>query len=262
MQGKLIRLKRLFRDGKALIAALDHGRRHGPIQGIEDLGCTLDRIVGAGVDAVMMTPAMIQRYWDKITDAYIVARIDGTGTVKSLDESDDRLISSVARAVGSGADAVSVMIYPGSVNESALWEKLAIVVDEAEALGVPVMAEVVPKPPVFKDKYSREAVAYGARIAAEIGADIVKAPFTAGYSEVVKAVPVPLVVLGGAKTETPLDTLRMVEEAVKAGAAGAAIGRNIFQHKSPEAMVKALMDIIHKGISAEEAYRRYLGEEK
>ncbi len=258
MRGKLIRLRRLFSDGKALIAALDHGRRHGPIPGIEDLGATLDRIVGAGVDAVMMTPAMIERYWEKASEAFIVARIDGTGTVKSLDESDDRLISSVARAVGSGADAVSVMIYPGSVNESALWEKLADVVEEAEPLGIPVMAEIVPKPPVFRDKYSREAVAYGARIAAEIGADIVKAPFTPGYRGVVESVPVPVVVLGGAKAETPLDVLKMVEEAVKAGAAGAAIGRNIFQHDKPEAMVRALMDIIHRGLDAEEAYRRHI----
>lgn len=260
MYGKLIRLKRLFRDGRALIAALDHGRRHGPIRGIEDLGATLKTIVEAGVDAVMMTPAMIQRYWETAADAFIVARIDGTGTVKSLDESDDRLISTVRRAVASGADAVSLMLYPGSVNEQALWEKLAKTVEEAEQLGVPVMAEVVPKPPVFKNKYSRDAVAYGSRIAAELGADIVKTLYTEDFEKVVAAVPAPIVVLGGAKTETPLDTLTMVEKAVKAGAAGAAIGRNIFQHESPAGMVKALMDIIHRGASAEEAYRRHLAE--
>jgi len=103
----------------------------------------------------------------------IVARIDGTGTVKSLDETDDRLISSVNRAVKAGADAVSVMVYPGSKNENFLWEKLAIVVEETDSLGVLVMAEVVPKPPQFAE-YGAGVVAYGARIAAELGADIVK----------------------------------------------------------------------------------------
>ena len=122
------------------------------------------------------------------------------------------------------------------------------------------MAEVVPKPPVFKNKYSRDAVAYGSRIAAELGADIVKTLYTEDFEKVVAAVPAPIVVLGGAKTETPLDTLTMVEKAVKAGAAGAAIGRNIFQHESPAGMVKALMDIIHRGASAEDAYRRHLAE--
>ncbi len=256
--GKNIRLRRLFRDGKALIVALDHGRRHGPIEGIKDLGSTLEKIVSAGPDAVMMTPAMISRYWEKVADVFLVARIDGTGTVKSLDESDDRLISSVRRAAACGADAVSVMVYPGSVNEQQLWEKLAKVVEEADGLGVPVMAEVVPKPPVFKNSRDAYAVAYGSRIAAEIGADIVKTLFTEGFREVVESTPVPVVVLGGAKKGGPRDTLKMVEEAIRQGAAGAAIGRNIFQHEKPDAMVRALMAVIHEGLSAEAAAEKYL----
>ena len=259
MSGKSIRLSRLFgEDGRALIAALDHGRRHGPIPGIANLEETLKKILKAEVDSVMMTPAMISRYWYLVKDTFIIARIDGTGTVKSLDETDDRLISSVARAIEVGADAVSVMIYPGSVNEQGLWEKLSAVVEEADTYGIPVLAEVIPKPPVFENRFDPQAVAYGSRIAAELGADIVKTLYTEDFKRIVDSVPVPIVVLGGEKTKTPLDTLKMVEKAVKEGAAGAAIGRNIFQHDDPTGMAKALMAVIHTQMSAEEAAEKFL----
>ena len=253
--GKRLRLKRLFRDGRALIVALDHGRRHGPLPGIEDLGSTLRAILPARPDAVMLTPSMVERYWELLSDVFVVARIDGTGTVRSTDETDDRLISTVERAVRAGADAVSVMVYPGSAHEQALWEKLARVAEEAELLGVPVMAEVVPKPPVFRTITS-DAVAYGARIAAELGADIVKTVYAEGFEEVIRSTPVPVVVLGGVKQQLK-ELLAMVERAVRAGAAGAAIGRNIFQHEKPALVVKMLQMIIHEGESAEVAYAKY-----
>ena len=253
--GKKIRMRRLFRDGKALIVALDHGRRHGPIPGIEDMRLTLERVLAGRPDAVMLTPAMIERYHELLTDVFIVARIDGTGTARSLDETDDRLISSVTRALYSGADAVSVMVYPGSKNESFLWEKLTMVVEEAEPLGIPVMAEVIPKPPGFTTVDS-EIVAYGARIAAELGADIVKTVYAREFSQVTRKTPVPVVLLGASKA--PLnEVLVKVEDAVRSGAAGAAIGRNIFQHERPEKIVRALMEIIHSGVSAEEAIKRF-----
>lgn len=256
MSGKTIRLRRLFRDGRALIVALDHGRRHGPIQGIEDLEAALREILPARPDAVMMTPAMIERYCGLLADTFIVARIDGTGTVRSSSETDDRLISSVGRAVAAGADAVSVMVYPGSPHESQLWEKLAAVAEEAHSFGIPVLAEVVPKPPAFQ-AVSADVIAYGARIAAELGADIVKTLYAEGFEKVTRGVPVPVVVLGGARAPIE-EVLRWVESAVKAGAAGAAIGRNIFQHEKPRAAVEALMAVIHRGESAFEAAKKYL----
>jgi len=243
MSGKKLRLKRLFRNGRALIVALDHGRRHGPIPGVENLGETISRVMQAEPDAVMVTPSMIEHYYELLSGTFVVARIDGTGTVKSLDETDDRLISTVNRAVKAGADAVSVMVYPGSRNENYLWEKLASVVEEADSLGIPVMAEVVPKPPQFTE-YGADVVAYGARIAAELGADIVKTVYREDFKLVTRSVPVPVVVLGGPKSSFK-DTLLMVQQAIKSGASGAAIGRNIFQHSDPAKATKAFMMAVH-----------------
>ncbi|MEM3892379.1 MAG: aldolase, partial [Thermofilum sp.] len=105
--------------------------------------------------------------------------------------------------------------------------------------------------------FSADIIAYGARIAAELGADIVKTLYVEGFEKVTRGVPAPVVILGGARASIE-EVLKWVERAVRAGAAGAAIGRNIFQHEKPRAVVEALMAIIHRGESAEEAAGKYL----
>ena len=259
LSGKVIRLGRLFRraTGKSVIIALDHGRRHGPIKGLEKFRKTVSKLVEADIDAIMATPSMIERVAEEIAGRVaVVARIDGTGSVRGPDETDDRLISSVERAVRVGADSVSVMLYPGSEREAQLWEKLARVVEEADVYGMPVLAEVIPKPPHLPDKLSPDAIAYGSRIASELGADIVKTLYPGKkdvFREVIDKIPVPVVVLGGPKTEDFRGFLSMVKDAIEAGAKGVAIGRNVFQQDDPLKAANALSLIVHRGLGPEEA---------
>jgi class I fructose-bisphosphate aldolase len=70
---------------------------------------------------------------------------------------------------------------------------------------------------------------------------------------VVNACPVPVVVAGGAPMNNDLDVLRLAEDSVRAGAAGLSFGRNVFQHKRPEAISKALTAIVHEGATTEQA---------
>ncbi|RLE70762.1 MAG: hypothetical protein DRJ43_01315 [Thermoprotei archaeon] len=264
VSGKLVRFYRIFRrdDKRTVIVALDHGRRHGPIPGIEDFCGVVSRLVDTGIDALMMTPAMIERVVEVAAGRVsMIARIDGTGTVKGPDETDDRLISSVKRAVRVGADAVSLMIYVGCPREAENLEKLARVVEEAEEYGIPVLAEVLPRPPHLPDAYSSETVAYASRIAVELGADIVKTYFTGeGFEKVVKSVPAPIVVLGGPKKPSGLDALHEAFEAIRRGAAGVAYGRNVFQHKRPELMARALVYVVHQALEPREALERAASE--
>ncbi len=202
--GKHIRLSKIFRhDNKTVIIAVDHGRRYGAIKGLEDFSQTINVLAKADIDALMMTPTMIEKVYDIVpSNISLIARIDGTGGIYSPDENDDRLISSVKRVVALGAEAVSVMIYPGSNRENALWEKLARVSEEAFEYGIPVLAETIPKPPHFQNKYDKVALSYSARIASEMGADIVKMSYTGDiniFKQIVKSTPVPIVVLGGPK---------------------------------------------------------------
>ncbi|RLF05245.1 MAG: fructose-bisphosphate aldolase [Thermoprotei archaeon] len=260
--GKQIRLSRIFRrdDGKTVIIAVDHGRRYGAIQGLERFADRIKELVRADIDALMMTPAMIEKVFEIVSGKVgLIARIDGTGGIHSRDETDDRLISSVKRAVAVGADAAAVMVYPGSDNENMLWEKLALVVEEAYEYGIPVLAEAVPRPPRLPDKFDPEAILYGARISAELGADIVKIPSTGSresFRKIIESTPVPVVVLGGPKVDSLEKILRIVWESMKAGAKGVAIGRNVFQHDSPVKVANALSLIVHENYNHLEAMKK------
>ena len=255
--GKRLRMARIFKDGKSLTVALDHGRRHGPIRGVEDLkGITRD-VVEGGADAVMVTLPMIKLIWEEVAGrAAVIARIDGTGTVKGPDPSDDRVTASVWRAVLYGADAVSIMAYIGSAREADHLEKVGKVAEECESYGIPLMVEVIPSKPYLSDPYDEENIAYACRICVEHGADIVKTYYSGSpltFRRVVERVPVPILILGGPKREDVKEVLKDVKGAIEGGAKGVAFGRNIFQYEKPRLMVRALREIIHREASVEEA---------
>jgi len=99
-------------------------------------------------------------------------------------------------------------------------------------------------------------VAHAARVGAELGADIVKTSYTGdpdSFGRVVESCPVPVVIAGGPKVETELDLLRMVYDAINAGARGVAIGRNVFQAEDPKLMTRRICSVVHEDYSAEEA---------
>jgi DhnA family fructose-bisphosphate aldolase class Ia len=105
-------------------------------------------------------------------------------------------------------------------------------------------------------------VAHAARLGAELGADIIKTNYTGNietFKTVVEGCPVPVIIAGGPKCKTEQEILQTAYESIKAGGAGLSIGRNVFQHKNPTLMVKALSAIVHKGISVEQALK-ILGE--
>ena len=132
-----------------------------------------------------------------------------------------------------------------SVDHAAL-PNLAHVIAAAHGWGLPVMAEMVPggfdSPP---GQRTPEAIALAARVAAELGADWVKTPYTPGFQQVVSSCYVPVVVLGGAKRGSEAAMLADIRAAICAGGAGVAIGRNIFQAQEPQAMTAAVAQVVH-----------------
>jgi putative autoinducer-2 (AI-2) aldolase len=125
------------------------------------------------------------------------------------------------------------------------------IVDEAEALGIPVIAvTAVGKDMVRDARY----MGLASRIAAEIGAHIVKTYYVDGFEKVVDNCPVPVVIAGGKKTDE-LTALKTAYNAIQAGAAGVDMGRNIFQAKDPVAMIKAVNAVVHDNATPDEAYQ-------
>jgi DhnA family fructose-bisphosphate aldolase class Ia len=112
--------------------------------------------------------------------------------------------------------------------------------------------------PKIKDEFDVKNVKHAARVGAELGADIVKVPYTGSiesFAEVVRGCPVPVVIAGGPKMDSDEDIFKMVDGALKAGAAGLSIGRNAFQHKTPEKMVAALCKMVHEGTNIKQAVK-------
>jgi class I fructose-bisphosphate aldolase len=114
---------------------------------------------------------------------------------------------------------------------------------------MPVLAMVYARGPKVKNEYDPQVVAHCARVGTELGADIVKVPYTGdidSFSRVVDSCCVPVVIAGGAKLDNTRDLVQMVHDSIQAGGAGLSIGRNIFQAEKPSKVIQALHGVVHQ----------------
>ncbi|MFL7839303.1 MAG: class I fructose-bisphosphate aldolase [Candidatus Promineifilaceae bacterium] len=248
------RLNRIFRaDGRVLIVAFDHGMIDGPAKGMEQPRATLEKIVAGGADAILTTYGTATRFAREIASLGLIMRLDGGGT-KLGDMGQGGIFYTIEDALRLGADAVAVSAFPGAADETESLERLANVVGEAHAWGIPVMGEMVPggfdSPAEMR---TAESVSIAARVGAELGADWMKIPYAEGFKQVVDGCYVPVVILGGAKKGSERMMLENIKGALDVGAVGVAIGRNIFQSEDPQAMTAAVAALIHEDASIDEA---------
>jgi fructose-bisphosphate aldolase/2-amino-3,7-dideoxy-D-threo-hept-6-ulosonate synthase len=168
------------------------------------------------------------------------------------------LIGNVEEAIRLGADAVSLHINIGSKEEPEMLQKLGMISDKCDEWSLPLIAMMYPRGENIKDPHNPDIVAHAARVGAETGADIVKAVYTGdpgSFRRVVRGCPVPIVIAGGPKANTDKEILEMCSGAMEAGAKGVTFGRNIFQHKNPPAMVRALYRITIENKTVREALK-------
>ncbi|WP_048055232.1 class I fructose-bisphosphate aldolase [Pyrococcus sp. NA2] len=263
------RLKRFFRrDRRALIFALDHGFEHGPtdfepVWDHVNPKVIIRKVVRAGIDGVMMLPGLARIAGDEVKpNVGLMIKLTSKTNLRPKPE---QLIQSqlafVDDAIKLGADAVAATVYWGSPQEDAMMRQFAEIASYAHDLGIPVVQLAYPRGPHIDEKYGRKedyrVVMYGARAAAEIGADMIKTYWTGSRESFAKVVDaaagVPVLLSGGAKTENPLEFLKIVWEVIEAGGSGAVVGRNIFQRENPEPMVRAIIRVIHRNEDPEEA---------
>jgi len=260
MEGKQRRLSRIFRaDGRTVIVPMDHGVTIGPCKGIENMQTTIDALVSGNVDAVLVHKGIAKSV--DVKNAGLIVMLSGLSTLNP-NPNNKVQVCSVQEAVRLGADGVSVHVNVGAQDEDKMLATLGRVANECELFGMPLLAMMYPRGPKIQNEHAPEAVAHAARLGAELGADIVKTNYTGdveSFKAVVQCCPVPVVVAGGPKTKTVLDTLTMVVDAMQAGASGLSIGRNVFQHEDQTGMAKALTALVHGGASAEAA-QKILGD--
>jgi DhnA family fructose-bisphosphate aldolase class Ia len=180
--------------------------------------------------------------------------VDGGATSLGPAGEPPSLLYRVEDALRLGADAIALNGFPGAPHEGASLENITQAVGLAHPWGMPVMAEMVPggfdSPPKWR---TPDNIALAVRVAAELGADFVKTPYVAGFERVTDTCYRPVVILGGAKRGNERAMLADVKAAVDAGAAGVAIGRNIFQADDPVAMTAAVAAVLHEGATVNEA---------
>lgn len=257
MTGKQIRMERIIsrETGKTVIIPMDHGVTVGPIKGLVDMSKTVELISKGGANAVVVHAGTVphgHRGYGK--DVGLIMHLSASTCLGPTPNS-KVLVCSVERAIKMGADGVSVHINVGSEDEMSMLMDLGRVSQACMEWGMPLLAMMYARGPKIKDETDVEAVKIAARVGAELGADIVKTSYTGdpeSFRAVVEGCPAPVVIAGGSRLGD-LETLKMIEGAMKAGAAGLSIGRNAFQHEHPDRLVKAACAIVHDGKTVEEA---------
>ena len=132
---------------------------------------------------------------------------------------------------------------------------LSKLVDDGEKYGIPVMAVTA----VGKELEKRDAryLALCSRIAAELGARVVKTYWCENFDRVTQGCPVPVVMAGGPQVDTELEVFEFVHDGIQRGAVGVNLGRNVWQNEYPVAMIRALRAIIHENAAPKEAQEIY-----
>lgn len=246
------RMARIVRPetGRTVMLAADHGYFLGPISRLEDPRMTLEPLL-PHADSLMVTRGVLRRCVDPARAPAIVLRISGGVSIAGPALEDESITTSIEEAARLNAAAVAVSIFVGTAHESKTLGNLAAAVDRARPMGIPVLAVTA----VGKELEKRDAryLALCCRMAAEIGADLVKTYFCEGFERVAGGCPVPVVIAGGPRLETELDALRMTADALARGAVGVDMGRNVWQSKRPVAMIQAVRAVVHERARPEEA---------
>jgi fructose-bisphosphate aldolase / 2-amino-3,7-dideoxy-D-threo-hept-6-ulosonate synthase len=258
--GKTRRLTKIFQtDGHTVIVPMDHGVSVGPIKGIENMQATVNRLNQGAVDAVVLHKGLAKRV--DVGKAGLIVHLSAISNL-TPNCNNKVQVCTVLEALRLGADAVSVHVNVGAEHEHKMLSVLGEVADECDLYGVPLLAMMYPRGPNIKNEHDTEAVAHAARLGAELGADIIKTNYTGtvdSFRAVTEGCPVPVIIAGGPKAKTTEDVLQTTYESMQAGAAGLSIGRNVFQHENPAAIVKALCAIVHQSATVAQV-KKLLGE--
>jgi putative autoinducer-2 (AI-2) aldolase len=246
------RLSRLIKsDGHCQFLPIDHGYFQGPTRCLERPGETIRDLLPYA-DGLFVTRGVLRTCVDPDDDTPIILRVSGGTSVIGEDLSDEIITTSVEEMIRLNVAAVGLSIFVGSDYEKQTLESLAMLVNECEDYGIPVMAVTA----VGKELEKRTAryLSLSCRIAAELGAKIVKTYYCdEDFEKVTNGCPVPVVMAGGPKCETELEVFDFVYNGMQKGAIGVNLGRNVWQHPHPVAMMRALNAVIHDGATPKQA---------
>jgi len=247
------RMSRLIQpDGKCFFLPIDHGYFQGPTSCLEKPGETIKPLLRY-CDALFVTRGVVRSAIDPAIKKPIILRVSGGTSMVGKNLANEVITTAIDDVIRINATAVGISIFVGSDYEKQTLNNLTSLVNECEKYGIPVMAVTA----VGKELEKRGAryLALACRIAAELGAKVVKTYWCADdFEKVTNGCPVPVVMAGGPKCETDKEVLEFVHDGMQKGAIGLNLGRNVWQNPNAVPMMRALQAIIHKNASVEEAF--------
>jgi DhnA family fructose-bisphosphate aldolase class Ia len=268
-----VKIRKLFNSesGKVVIIPIDHGFYMGAVKGLEDPVSVLKRLIKDGVDGTLMSFGLGKITADlfnsknsmtKILTADYVLMSKIPGVVEGI--FGNSIYSTLEQAIKWEFDAVKVLLVWGTESDIQLEaiKYIGELARECDKLDMPLMIE-----PVLLGKYISEdkkkdpkVIKDACRIAVELGADILKAPYTGdkeSFSEIIKNSHIPVVILGGPRMGSIKDVMQTAKDSIDAGGKGVVFGRNVWQNPDMDKVIYALKDIVHKNSEVDEVLNKY-----
>ncbi len=246
------------KDGKCVIVAIDHGIAMGALDGIKDMEKTLKLMIDGQADGLLLSYGTVKKYKKLLNDFKMpfILRCDhftSLLTVKTPELEGYSVTFNVEEAKDLGASAVMFYLVFGMNSTEAFVKNVEAISKAAricDKINLPLYVESV----LWGKKFSKDEqnnakyIKDACRIAVELGADIIKAPYSGDketFKDVVDSCYVPITVLGGTKSNNKDEVLKNVKDAISAGAIGVVFGRNIWQSDDPVGMLKSIRDVVH-----------------
>jgi len=247
-----LRLRRLHHHSTAglLIAPVDHSIGDGPVV---TRGTPIDRLIGqlgdGGVDAIIVHKGSVRHiHPDRFAEMSLIVHLNAS-TSHALDPDAKYMVTAVEEAIRIGADGVSVHVNMGSLEEPRQIQDFARVADACDRWNLPLMAMMYPRGPKIVDPADPALLAHAVTIAADLGADLVKTVYPGtvdGMLDLAAVCPIPILVAGGPRRGSETELLRFVADALAGGAAGVAMGRNLFQAPDPRRLAGKIARLVHQ----------------
>jgi len=254
-----VNVDKFLRGGHAMFLAYDHGFEHGPTDFNEktvDPSFVVKLAQDTGVyTALILHEGLAQSYYpigglDIQKTPPLLVKLNGKTKLHTGEEPYSPVLCTVDEAIRIGASAVGYTVYVGSDYEAKMMQEFSEIEDEAHAEGLVVTVWMYPRgKEVAGKENTKETVSYAARLGLELGADFIKIPYTGdpeSFKWVVESAGhARVLVSGGVKRDTD-EFLRDVEDFMKVGTCGIAVGRNVWQSEDPQGISRKLAEIIYK----------------
>ena len=250
-------LSKLLPGGRGVWIPMDHGLSGYPEQGLDQMDLVVDFAIKGRADAIVLQKGVLTHQYKRTSWDRFVCHLSAS-TVHGGPRSQSKVtVGDVEEVISRGAVAVSAQVNLGDDSESEMLYDMGQITSDSWNHGVPTLGMVYPRGPnlILDPEDKTRGIAHAARVAFELGCDVVKVPWTGSidsFQKVTSGVPIPVLIAGGTGSSFS-DTLDIVSKSIIAGGSGVCMGRQIFGSTNPLHRLLALRSIIHGDSSLNDA---------